>query len=134
MPDILPEIVADHIDLCPLMDDPEATHVLMLARGQLNRAFRSQGLTPLDSLTSGDFSGIDPVDLDDPAALGIENALARFQEDFLLWASRMPATLVQPVMEILRQTHQALKSRRGGDLNAIVTAYEFLSAARTAWI
>src|SRR5476651_2137512 len=38
----------DHIDLSPLMTDPDAAEILMLARGQLNRAFRTHGLIPPD--------------------------------------------------------------------------------------
>jgi hypothetical protein len=98
----------DHIDLSPLMTDPDAAEILMLARGQLNRAFRTHGLIPPDPLRLDDSSDVDQKELDDPAALGIDEAMARFEESFLTWSSRMPLALARPVLDILRQTYQAL--------------------------
>ena len=36
----------NYIDLRPILVNPAAAEILFLARGQLNRAFRSHGLVP----------------------------------------------------------------------------------------
>jgi hypothetical protein len=117
------------IDLRPILANPAAAEMLLLARGQLNRAFRTHGLVPPDPLVLSDASGIDAADSDDPAARGIESAMAEFQEDFILWASFMPAKLVPPVLDILRQAHEALvQPHDDADAAGIAVrkAYEFL--------
>jgi hypothetical protein len=132
---ILHRVPPDLIDLSPLMIDPAAAEILMLARGQLNRAFRTHGLTPPDPLPLGDSSDIDPKELDDPAALGIDNAMARFEESFLTWSSRMPLALARPVLNILRQTCQALGHQRDdteGPGVAALKAHDFL-LGRQEW-
>lgn len=98
----------NQIDLRPILVDPAAAEILLLARGQLNRAFRRHGLVPPDPLVLSGFASGDPMELDDPAAQGIEHAMARFQEDFTTWATAMPVKLVPPVMDILRNAHQTL--------------------------
>lgn len=119
-----------HIDLRPILADPASAEILLLARGQLNRAFRQHGLVPPDSLVAHDSCMADTAALDDPAALGIEEALARFQEDFLTWACAMRADLGPPVLDVLRQTLEALRlSPDNPDgYRATLAAYEFLSA------
>jgi hypothetical protein len=98
----------NHIDLRPILANPAAAEILLLARGQLNRAFRSHGLVPPDPLAPSDAEGIEPMELDDPAAQGIDHAMAKFRENFIAWAGAMPAKLVPPVLDILRQAHEAL--------------------------
>jgi hypothetical protein len=104
-----------HLDLSPLLIDPAAATILMLARGQLNRAFRDHGLISPDPLSVDEACHVDPHDLDDPAALGVETAMERFNGDFLMWSNRMPLSLVPPVLDILRQTYRALGQRTGAD-------------------
>ncbi len=119
----------DHIDLRPLLADPTAATMLLLARGQLNRAFRAHGLVPPDPLVVEDDSGVDPAELDDPASTGIDSALAKFQEPFMAWASQMPASLVPPVLDILQQANRALCQQQGDSGAAGVAArnaYGFL--------
>jgi hypothetical protein len=118
-----------HIDLTALLTDPAAAETLMLARGQLNRAFRAQGLTSPDPLRLANPSGIVDTELDDPAALGIDEAMARFDESFLAWSSRMPLTLVRPVLTILMQTYQAMGNQQDGTNTAkaaVLKAHQFL--------
>jgi hypothetical protein len=120
-----------HIDLSPLMADPAAAEVLMLARGQLNRAFRTHGLISPDPLAVGDASKIDPRELDDPAALGIEAAMGRFDESFLTWSNRIPLALAHPVLAILQQTYQGLRQQQNDTRDAgasLLKAHEFLLA------
>src|ERR1700733_1289602 len=97
-----------HIDLRPILINPAAAEILFLARGQLNRAFRRHGLVPPDPLTLSFSASVDPMELDDPAAQGIDHAMAKFHEDFIAWAGAMPVKLGPPVLDILRQAHQAL--------------------------
>jgi hypothetical protein len=130
---ILLRMPFDHIDLSPLMMDPAAAEILLLARGQLNRAFRTHGLVPPDPLPLGDATDVDPNELDDPAAMGIEEAMVRFEESFPVWSSRMPVTLAPPVLEILRQTFQVLGHQRNniqGPGAAAMKAYDFLRGRR----
>jgi hypothetical protein len=121
----------DRIDLRPLFAHPGAAEILLLARGQLNRAFRAHGLIPPGPLPLRHPFGINPTELDDPAAMGIENARLRFREAFAAWADEMPTRLVRPVLDILWQAHKALAQQRG-DSNGIdaatLKAYEFLQA------
>ena len=120
----------NHLDLRPILVNPAAAEILLLARGQLNRAFRSHGLVPPDPLVPSDAEGIDPMELDDPAAQGIDHAMAQFQEDFIAWAGAMPAKLGPPVLDILRQAHEALNRPRNATNAAAVAvreAYDFLS-------
>jgi hypothetical protein len=124
----MPSITHNHVDLRPLLTDPAAAETLLLARGQLNRAYRMHGLAPPDPLPLGD-PGFDPMELDDPAALGLERAMERFRDTFIIWAGGMPLTLVGPVMDILRLTHQALGQQNDTNcagIIAVLKAYEFL--------
>jgi hypothetical protein len=119
-----------HIDLRPILVNPAAAEILFLARGQLNRAFRSHGLVPPDPLALSYAASIDPAELDDPAALGIDQAMAKFQDDFIAWAAAMPMKLVPPVLDILRQAHQALGDPQDDPSTAgtaLRAAYDFLS-------
>ena len=121
----------DRIDLRPLLAYRAATEMLLLARGQLNRAFRTHGLMSPDPLRAQDPSHTDVADLDAPAARGIEHARARFGEAFDVWAEEMPLQVARPVLDILRQALQALKQRHGGASEAdaaVLKAYEFLSS------
>jgi hypothetical protein len=130
---ILRPMPFDHIDLSPLMTDPAAAEILLLARGQLNRAFRTHGLVPPDPLPLSESMDIDPKELDDPAALGIDEAMVRFEESFPAWSSRMPLTLAPPVLEILRQTFQVLGHEQNdiqGPRAAALKAYDFLLGRR----
>lgn len=119
----------DPVDLRPLLAHSDAAEMLLLARGQLNRAFRTHGLISPDPLPARDPSRVDPAELDDPAARGIEHAKARHGEAFTAWTERMPRKLAHPVLGILRQTHQAL-GRRQDDRSrasaAVLKAHEFL--------
>jgi hypothetical protein len=119
-----------HIDLRPILVNPAAAEILFLARGQLNRAFRSHGLVPPDPLARSDGESVDPMELDDPAAQGIDHAMAKFQEDFIAWAGAMPAKLVPPVLDILRHAQEALDGPQDASNAAAVAvraAYDFLS-------
>jgi hypothetical protein len=123
--------VPDQIDLRPLIADPAATEMLLLARGQLNRAFRTHGLTAPDPVAAASSLEYDPGELDDPAAMGIEHARDRFGEAFVRWADAMPRKLARPVLDILHQTYQALDQQRdhsSGASRAVLKAYEFLLA------
>jgi hypothetical protein len=118
------------IDLRPILVHPKAAEILLLARGQLNRAFRSHGLVPPDPMVLSDAEGIDPTELDDPAAQGIDHAMAKFQEDFIAWAGAMPAKLVPPVLDILRKAHAALDGSQdaaNAAAAALQVAFDFLS-------
>ncbi len=125
----------DRIDLRPLFNRPVAATMLLLARGQLNRAFRSHGLTPPDplpiaSLSKSRLSGMTPTDLDDPAARGIDKATAWFGQAFVTWSATMPATLASPVLKVLHQTHDSLTKQHGRaheTSSAVLEACEFLS-------
>jgi hypothetical protein len=122
--------MTNHIDLRPILADPAAAEILLLARGQLNRAFRRHGLVPPDPLVLSDSECADPLELDDPAGQGIDSAMARFQEDFIAWAATMPMKLVPPVLDILRNAHQALTDQQNDSSApgiALRTAREFLS-------
>lgn len=118
-----------HVDLRPILADPAAAEILLLARGQLNRAFRTHGLIPPDPLSLSEAEAVDPAELDDPAAQGIDLAMAKFQDSFLAWAGAMPVKLVPPVLDILQQAQRALAQPQGDDSAACVAvrrAYEFL--------
>jgi hypothetical protein len=120
----------NQIDLRPILANPEAAEILLLARGQLNRAFRRHGLVPPDPMVLRDAERIDPMELDDPGARGIDHAMAKFQEDFVAWAAAMPAKLVPPVLDILRKAHEALDEPQDAPNAAAVAlqaAYDFLS-------
>ena len=119
----------DPVDLRPLLAHSDAAEMLLLARGQLNRAFRTHGLVSPDPLPARDPSRIDPAELDDPAAGGMEQAKARHGAAFTAWTERMPRKLAHPVLGILRQTHQALGQRqddRSRASAAVLKAHEFL--------
>lgn len=116
------------IDLRPLLADPPAAQIVLLARGQLNRAFRRHGLVPPDALALDDST--EAMALDDPAAQGIDAAMARYGEDFLAWAGAMPAKLVPPLLDMLRQAQERLHSQNdhNGPATALRAASDFLSA------
>ena len=118
----------DYIDLHPLLASPAATEMLLLARGQLNSAFRKHGLAAPDPLLAAELAAFDTAELDNPAAGGLERATGRFGEAFTVWAARMPAKLAQPVLDILRQTHAGLSQRPDGAAagQAVLEAYTFL--------
>jgi hypothetical protein len=120
--------MTDRIDLNPLMVHGEAAEMVLLARGQLNRAFRKHGLSPPDTLPLSDAFGIDQIELDDPAASGIAKARPRFGEVFDVWASEMPAELVNPVLGILRQALEALTAGpdNANAVGAVSKAYDLL--------
>jgi hypothetical protein len=127
--------VPEHIDLRPLLAHPDAAEMLMLARGQLNRAFRTHGLLPPDSLFSSEsvapaqLSTGDLAELDDPVASGVAHATARFGELFASWAAEMPRELVQPVLQILVQTYATLNvqpEHNAAARAAVLQACEFL--------
>ncbi len=103
--------------------------MLLLARGQLNRAFRAHGLVPPDPLPVSALCRSDPVEVDDPAAKGLEYARARHGEAFTEWTKTMPMRLVPPVLDILRQTGAALGRQQHGSREAVAAvskAYELL--------
>ncbi len=125
----------DRIDLRPLLNRPVAATMLLMARGQLNRAFRSHGLIPPDPLPTASFSESERIaialtDLDDPAAYGIDKAKARFAQAFATWSATMPATLAGPVLTVLHQTYESLSKQHGAShetSSAVLEACEFLS-------
>ena len=122
----------DYVDLRPILASPAAAEMLLLARGQLNRAFRKHGLAAPDPLLPAALAAFDTAELDDPAAGGVEHATTRFREPFTAWAARMPGKLVRPVLDILQQTHEGLKRRpeddQGAAAAAVLEAYDFLLA------
>lgn len=127
----------NRIDLCPLLAHRAATEMLLLARGQLNQAFRTHGLMSPDPLRVRNLSCTDAAELDAPAARGIEHARARFGEAFDIWAEEMPRQLAHPVLDILWQALQALKQQNGASEAgaAVLKAHEFLlsQVAETGW-
>ena len=120
----------DYIDLRPILASPAAAEMLLLARGQLNRAFRKHGLAAPDPLLPAALVAFDLAELDDPAAQGVEHATARFREPFVTWAAQMPEKLARPVLNILQQTHEGLSRRpeddQGAAAAAVLEAYDFL--------
>ena len=118
----------DRIDLRPLLAHRAAAEMLLLARGQLNQAFRTHGLMSPDPLCAQDPFHTDAAELDAPATSGIEHARARFGEAFDIWAEEMPLKLARPVLDILRQALQALKQQNGASeaSTAVLKAHEFL--------
>jgi hypothetical protein len=119
------------VDLRPLLAHPDAAEMLMLARGQLNRAFRRHGLLPPDIMAAGAAAA---VDLDDPAANGSVRAEARFGTAFTAWAVAMAPELVAPVLAILTQTAAALgpQPEHEAARTAVSQARRFLKNANPA--
>ncbi len=118
------------LDLRPLSRDGDALEMLLLARGQLNRAFRQHGLLPPDPLPLKPQAAGDLAGRDDPAGLGMAQARARFPEAFPQWIAGMPLDLVDPVLSILRQTHATLRTRSdtpGAAERAVQRACDYLS-------
>ena len=119
----------DRIDLRPLLAHRAAAEMLLLARGQLNQAFHTHGLMSPDPLRTRNLPYIDKAELDAPAARGIEHARAQFGAAFDIWAGEMPLKLARPVLDILRQTLQAMKRQQNGASEAsaaVLKAHEFL--------
>lgn len=111
--------------------------MLLLARGQLNQAFRTHGLHSPDPLHLRNQPWTDAADLDAPAARGIEHARARFGKAFDIWAEEMPRQLAQPVLDILWRALQALEQQDGASeaCAAVREAHQFLlsQVAETGW-
>lgn len=107
--------------------------MLHLARGQLNRAYRQHGLVAPNPLPTRDWFGADPAELDDPAAMGIERARAKFKDAFSAWEGAMPGKLVEPVLDILRKTHAALLAQSHSEAakRAVLEAHDMLRDAAT---
>ncbi len=127
----------DNVDLRPLSMDGGALEMLLLARGQLNRAFRRHGLLPPDPLPVSHLAEIDIAESDDPAGVGMAQAKARFPEALTLWVAEMPVDLVDPVLSILQQTHDILRSRSdapGTAEKAVKRAYDYLSGHRVSGV
>ena len=120
------------IDLRPLLAHPDAAEMLMLARGQLNRAFRGHGLFVPDAMAIGRVSAVDPAELDDPAANGSVLAIRKFGAAFITWAAEMPPELVGPVLAILAQTAAELgpKPEHAAAQAAVSRACRFLGVRR----
>ncbi len=119
----------DKVDLRPLFQQGTPAEILLLARGQLNRAFREHGLQPPDRLVPLDLDGLTDQELDDPAAAGIEAATARFGSAFREWADFLPLILVRPILDILVQTWRMTEAGDGPGGSAgppIRAAYEYL--------
>ena len=114
------------IDLRPLLSHHAAAEMLMLARGQLNRAFRVHSLTTPDPMLVEGSSRFDPAELDDPAANGFSHARARHGDAFVAWTEEMPASLARPVLQVLRQTLNHLPDANGVASAAVTMAHEFL--------
>jgi len=106
------------VDLSALRGNPAALQVILLARGQLNLAFRSRGAFPPDPLPVTRMSGLSTDQVDDPAALGPVVASLRHRHAFERWSARMPAELVSPVLAILARTLGALKALPEGEAAA----------------
>jgi hypothetical protein len=126
----------ERVDLSPLLVDRDAMHMLLLARGELNRAFRSHGLFPPDPLPAAHLAVTDVAELDDPAAHGLREASARFADLFDRWAAEMPLDLVPPVLKILQKTHETLRLQQqepSAAARALLAAYEFLLAHDDTW-
>lgn len=122
----------DLINLIPLLEDPAAGQALMLARGQLNLAFRSRGLESPDAVQVADPDAFDPDALENPASLGIEEALHRFEDDFLAWSSRMPRALVPLVLTILQRAYLAQGDDSSESASAVRRAFAYLSGQTEA--
>lgn len=123
--------MADVIDLSPLLCEPDAAEMLLRARGQLNVAFRKHGLFCPDPLPLSDLFHVEPAESDDPAASGMVKARARYKAAFDTWATAMPVRLAQPVLELLRQTHEALAAQCDASetaRTAVMRAHAFLAS------
>jgi hypothetical protein len=121
--------VQDRVDLKPLFEQGAPAEILLLARGQLNRAFREHGLLPPDRLVPRNASGLTEQELDDPAAAGIEGAAARYGDAFWEWADSLPLILLRPILDILQQTRRlTAHGDDGGEAaRAISAAYDYLA-------
>ena len=116
------------VDLRPLLSDHAATHMLMLARGQLNRAFRAHGLRSPDPMLVADASCFDAGELDDPAASGSSHAQERYGEAFVAWTQEMPSHLAGPVAKVLRQVLGQLPNGAVEAVAAVTNARDFCEA------
>jgi hypothetical protein len=116
------------IDLRPLCRCPDAMEMVLLARGQLNQAFRKHGLLPPDSLKAESPTPFTDTALDNPVASGMDNAIAQFGEVFTDWANTLPTTILRPVLAILLQTWKAQggHDRDGPAGTALLAAYRYL--------
>lgn len=122
------QAMRDNIDLSPIMPHLEATEMLLLARAQLNQAFRKCGLVPPDPLPALAGSGADDAMSDGQKACDLGLARAHHRAAFDLWTVRIPLWLVPPVMDILNATHDALRAQGGPPeaMTAVRTACDFL--------
>ena len=119
----------DRIDLQPLFAQRDAAEILLLARGQLNRAFRHHGLQPPDQLVPADGdASVTRDELEDPARLGVDAAASRFGAAFWDWAFSLKLDIAVPLLAILEQTLQRDVSAgyRGSTRRALVVAHAFL--------
>jgi len=129
-------LMKKRVDLSPLLVDRDAMHMLLLARGELNRAFRSHGLFPPDPLPAAHLAVSNVAELDDPAAQDMREASAQFADLFDRWAAEMPLDLVPPVLKILQKAHEALcgqQQQSSAAARALLTAYKFLLALDDTW-
>ena len=118
--------VPARIDLRPLLSHDGAAQMLMLARGQLNRAFRAHGLISPDPMLAAGSFRIDHAEMDDPAAKGFAHARERHGDAFVAWTKEMPASLAQLVLDVLQRTLSHLPDASGEALDAVTRAHEFL--------
>ena len=125
------------VNLRPLLSNHAAAHMLMLARGQLNRAFRAHGLLSPDPMLVADASCFDAAELDDPAASGSNHAKERYGEAFVAWTQEMPSHLAGPVAKVLSQVLGQLPNGAGEAIAAVTNARDFCVPPITsglAWV
>ena len=97
------------INLRALSSNRPATEMILLARGQLNCAFRSKGLFPPDPLSAEMIADVGLIDLDDPAGRGIGHALEIYPDAFKNWSAGLSRDLVSPALAILSETMSRIK-------------------------
>ena len=97
------------VNLRPLSGNSEALTMILLARGQLNRACRLRVLDPPDALPVPNPGNLDVVDLDDPAGRGLRRAELMFAQAFAQWSAEFSEQLASPVLAMLRQTLETLR-------------------------
>jgi hypothetical protein len=104
-------VLATHVDLTGLWTDPIAMTLVLRARGQLNCAYRANGLQPSDAFSAGDVEPLSRQDGDDPAASGLAAARARWPGAFDGWASAMPTEVAAAVLTTLFRTRERLTNQ-----------------------
>jgi hypothetical protein len=125
-------VLEDYVDLTGLWKDPTALTLLLRARGQLNCAYRANGLEPPDALPPSNAEPLAQQEFDDPAAIGMVAARARWPDSFDRWASSMPSDAAAAVLATLFRTRERLIDQPGSPpdlVQALAVACAYLLEA-----